>query len=42
MTAEQALAQAEQEGLELKRSEGELPEVELFARLEAYHAELGG
>ena len=28
--------------LELKRSEGELPEAELFARLEAYHAELVG
>ena len=28
--------------LELKRSEGELPEAELFARLEAYHADLVG
>ena len=28
--------------LELKRSEGELPEAELLARLEAYHAELVG
>ena len=28
--------------LELRRSEGELPEAELFARLEAYHADLVG